>query len=112
MLTRTVLGSIHRKIFLYSYPIQRTLSDLLPGLSADQIRRIGETDTYLRGRHLLIEGEMTAAERDVARVRDFSVLSIVPNYKHDYPTTHKSVYQYFCMHIRINQLEKTNDLSK
>ena len=40
----------------------------LPGLSMDQIRKIGETDTSLRTRHIQIEGEMSDEERDTARV--------------------------------------------
>lgn len=53
----------------------RTLSDKsstpanLPGLSPEQIRKIGDTDTSLRTRHIQIEGDMSADERDVARVR-------------------------------------------
>ena len=52
----------------------RTLSDKsstpanLPGLSPEQIRKIGDTDTTLRTRHIQIEGDMSADERDVARV--------------------------------------------
>ena len=40
----------------------------LPGLSPEQIRRIGETDTSLRTRHIQIEGVMSDEERDIARV--------------------------------------------
>ena len=52
----------------------RTLSDRsstpanLPGLSPEQIRKIGDTDTTLRTRHIQIEGDMSADERDIARV--------------------------------------------
>jgi hypothetical protein len=40
----------------------------LPGLSDDQIRKIGEMDTANRENHIKIEGDMTFEERDVARV--------------------------------------------
>jgi hypothetical protein len=48
----------------------------LPGLSPDQIRKIGETDTALRSQHLKIEGTMDAEEKDVARVIIFFITSI------------------------------------
>jgi hypothetical protein len=41
---------------------------VLPGLSQEQIRKIGEVDTILRTRHMQIEAELTPAERDHARV--------------------------------------------
>lgn len=40
----------------------------LPGLSPEQIRKIGETDTALRSQHLKIEAAMDDEEKDVARV--------------------------------------------
>ena len=41
---------------------------VLPGLSQEQIRKIGEVDTKLRTRHMQIEADLTPAERDHARV--------------------------------------------
>ena len=40
---------------------------LMPGLSPEQIQKIGETDQRLRQRHEVIEGNMSASERDEVR---------------------------------------------
>lgn len=42
-------------------------SPLMPGLSPEQIRKIGETDHALRSRHELIEGNLSDKERDEVR---------------------------------------------
>lgn len=39
----------------------------LPNLTPEQIAKIENTDQYLRTRHMEIEGNMSATERDVAR---------------------------------------------
>ena len=41
---------------------------VLPGLSQEQIRKIGEMDNTLRTRHMQIEADLTPSERDHARV--------------------------------------------
>lgn len=46
----------------------KPLPPKLPGLSDDQIEKIFVADTGLRNRHILIEGDMSDEERDVARV--------------------------------------------
>ena len=43
----------------------------LPGLSRDQIKKIGDTDHLLRTRHMQIEAELSPEERDHARVCTF-----------------------------------------
>lgn len=56
---------------------------MLPGLSMDQIRKIGETDTSLRTRHIQIEGEMSDEERDIARVSFEIIISPISYQKYN-----------------------------
>jgi hypothetical protein len=56
----------------------KPLPPKLPGLSDDQIEKIFVADTGLRNRHILIEGDMTDEERDVARV-NLMLSAAVPN---------------------------------
>jgi hypothetical protein len=56
----------------------KPLPPKLPGLSDDQIEKIYVADTGLRNRHILIEGDMTDEERDVARV-NLMLSAAVPN---------------------------------
>lgn len=65
--SKTASPSILLALFSTSSVTPSTEAPLLPGLSPEQIRKIGENDKMLRDRHLVIEGNMPANERDVAR---------------------------------------------
>ena len=39
----------------------------LPGLSSEQLEKIEKSDSYLRSRHLQIEGNLNNVDRDIAR---------------------------------------------
>ena len=68
---------------MFSQPPQELAGDQdirdLPGLSREQITKIGDTDHLLRTRHMQIEAELSPEERDHARVRVYFIVFYVPS---------------------------------